>query len=496
MIYDAVAKLIDYGVKKNLITVDDVFVVTNRLMELLCLDEWISDGQSYSGETVEQLLAPLLDYACRQGIINDTPASRDRFDTAIMGVFTPMPREVLQAFRKRYNIASVAATDWYYNLEKNLNYVRAERISRGGHWAYECEYGTLEITINRSKPEKDPRDIALAGNGNSAEYPRCQLCPENAGYPGRADYPARHNLRPVSINVAGERWQFQYSPYGYFREHCIAFNRCHTPMVIDRAVFDKLFDIVEYLPHYFMGSNADLPIVGGSILSHEHFQGGRHIFAMGKATVETEFSIGLYPGVKAGIVKWPVSVIRLSAHDRRELAACCGYILEKWREYSDPSADINAFTGSTPHNTITPVARMRDGIPECDLVLRNNITTPDRPLGLFHPRPEFHHIKKENIGLIEVMGLAILPSRLEEELNALREAMLAGEDISTGELAKHKQWAEKILLDRPEFGKENAQSILEQEVGKVFLEILKDTGVFKRTSEGKAAFRCFAECLK
>ena len=413
-----------------------------------------------------------------------------------MGVFTPMPREVNQKFKNEYFRSPEDATDWYYSFSKKLNYVRAGRIAKDLKWTYDCDYGTLDITINRSKPEKDPRDIALAKKQKAAGYPKCQLCAENAGFAGTATHPARQNLRPISVEVGGSEWQLQYSPYGYYNEHCIVFNVEHIPMKIDSTVFGKLFDIVDYLPHYFVGSNADLPIVGGSILSHEHFQGGRYTFAMEKAPVETEFSINGYPNVKAGIVKWPMSVIRLTSCNRKELEKCCDHVLVTWRGYSDEKATIFSETEGIPHNTITPIARKVGNEYQCDLVLRNNYTTEDRPLGLYHPNPELHHIKKENIGLIEVMGLAVLPARLSSELALLEEEMLSGKDVSKNEaLAHHAKWAKEVLDRHPEFCKNNAKEILEQEVGKVFAEVLLDAGVYKRTEEGKNAFMRFINSL-
>lgn len=497
MIYTAVQKLIDYAVKSELITSDDIYVVRNQLMEILQLGDWEENDSSYGGESVDELLLPLIEYACENGIISDTANSRDLFDTKLMGVFTPMPREVIAQFKKLYAESPVKATDWYYDFSKKLNYVRAGRIAKDMKWEFPCEYGTLDITINCSKPEKDPRDIAKAKTQKATAYPKCQLCPENAGFAGHATHPARQNLRPIPMTVNGEKWQLQYSPYGYYNEHCIAFNEAHIPMKIDKAVFGKLFDIVDYLPHYFVGSNADLPIVGGSILSHEHFQGGNYTFAMAKAPVEYEFSMEKYNSVKAGIVKWPMSVIRVSSENKEELAECCNEILVEWRAYSDESVGIFAETEGEPHNTITPIARKKGNLYECDLVLRNNITTEERPLGVFHPNPSLHHIKKENIGLIEVMGLAVLPARLSKELVAIEEAMLRRADMNTNaELAQHAQWAEDILKRYPDFNKENSRAILEKEIGKVFAEVLEDAGVFKRTDNGKNAFIKFIEFIK
>ncbi len=496
MICNAIQKLIDYAFKNELITKYDIYVVRNQLMEALNLTDWKETDSEYSNETIDEILKPLIEYTCENNIIGDTANSRDLFDTKLMGILTPMPREVVSEFNKRYAVNPKEATDWYYDFSKKLNYVRAGRIEKDLKWTYDCEYGTLDITINCSKPEKDPRDIAAAKMQKSAAYPKCQLCPENAGFAGHATHPARQNLRPVPITVNNEKWQLQYSPYGYYNEHCIFFNEKHTPMKIDSTVFEKLFDIVDFLPHYVVGSNADLPIVGGSILTHEHFQGGNYSFAMAKAPVETEFEIKTFPDVKAGIVKWPVSVIRVASEDRKHLSECCTYILKKWRNYSDKNVGIYAFTDNTPHNTITPIARKKNDIYECDLVLRNNITSDERPMGVFHPNPSLHHIKKENIGLIEVMGLAVLPSRLAKEIALLEEAMLNGENLyGIPELTQHADWANKILAEYPYFNKTNAGAILRQEIGKVFLEVLEDAGVFKRNAEGKEAFGRFVKTI-
>ena len=496
MICTAVQRLIEYGIRTALITKDDEYVVRNGLMDVLGLTDW-QDGE-ISGEisAIDDILAPIVDYACEQGIIPDTSSSRDLFDTKIMGLLTPMPREIIAEFRRRYENNPVEATDWYYRCSQDLNYVRAGRIANDLRWQQETDYGTLDITINRSKPEKDPRDIALARTQKSANYPMCQLCPENAGFAGTLQHPARQNLRPIPITAAGEPWEMQYSPYSYYNEHCIFFNEKHIPMKIDAAVFEKLFDVIDYLPHYIAGSNADLPIVGGSILSHEHFQGGRYTFAMNKAPLETEFSIPGYPSVKAGIVKWPMSVIRLISEDRKELALCSNRILELWRGYSDSSVQIFAETNGTPHNTITPIAHKEGNLYVCELVLRNNFTTEDRPLGVFHPAPQLHHIKKENIGLIEVMGLAVLPARLAQDLDRMETMLANGQDIrSMPELEQHADWADEVLAKHPELTAENARNILEQEVGEVFLHVLEDAGVFKRTEEGQAAFMRFVSVL-
>ncbi len=496
MIFNSVQKLIDYAVRNGLITTEDRYVVRNSLMEILKLENW-EEPQSVNGpQTIDEILDELVDYACEKGIIENTSAYRDLFDTKLMGAVTPYPREVIREFNKRLERSPKEATDWYFGFCKALNYVRAGRIAKDVKWTYESEFGTLDITINLSKPEKDPRDIAAAKNAAASSYPKCQLCPENAGYAGRLNHPARQNLRPVPMKINGEDWQFQYSPYGYYNEHCIVFNERHIPMKIDASVFEKLFDILEILPHYFVGSNADLPIVGGSILSHEHFQGGRYTFPMEKALIEKTFALGKFPEVSAGIVKWPMSVIRLRSENRRKLSAACTYVLDKWRGYSEPSVTIFAETDGVPHNTITPIARKNGGAYECDLVLRNNLTTEERPLGLYHPNPSLHHIKKENIGLIEVMGLAVLPSRLAKELVKLEEAMLSGKDIAADpEIAAHADWANELLSRRKDFNEDTARDILREEVGAVFEQVLRDSGVFKRDSEGAAAFERFIDTL-
>ncbi len=496
MIYEKVQTLIEYGKRNELIAVEDEFVVRNLLLDVLKLDDWQDCKGNENADDIDEILMPLIDYAAEKGIIEDTANSRDLFDTKLMGVFTPMPREVNREFRARYEESPKKATEWYFDFSKKLNYVRAGRIAKDLKWTYDCEFGTLDITINCSKPEKDPRDIAAAKLQKAASYPKCQLCAENAGYAGRVNHPARQNLRPVNITVDGKDWQLQYSPYGYYNEHCIVFNLEHIPMVIDETVFEKLFDIIDYLPHYFVGSNADLPIVGGSILSHEHFQGGKYTFAMETSPIETEFKIDSYPDVEAGIVKWPMSVIRLASKDRKQLSECCNYVLVNWRKYSDADAVIFAETDGTPHNTITPIARKREDMYECDLVLRNNLTTEERPFGLYHPNSKLHHIKKENIGLIEVMGLAVLPSRLSKELVTLEKAMLNGEDLNvTPELAQHAEWAKEVLERHPEFCEDNAKHIIEQEVGEVFRQVLLDAGVFKRDENGKNAFMRFVNSL-
>ena len=490
-----ISELIEYGINCHLIEKEDEYVVRNNLMDIMQINAW-EDAECASPRKIDDILNDMVDDAAQRGVIQNTNASRDLFDTKIMGALTPMPREVNRVFREKYAQSPAAATDWYYDFSKQLNYVRAGRIAKDLKWVYKSEYGDLDVTINLSKPEKDPRDIAAARTSNEVKYPQCQLCSENAGFAGRIAYPARQNLRPVEMTLNGEQWQLQYSPYGYYNEHCILFNRLHTPMVINRSAFMKLFDAITQLPHYFFGSNADLPIVGGSILTHEHFQGGRYVFAMEKATVEKKFVLAQFPNVSAGIVKWPMSVIRLRSDDKIELANACAHILDVWRGYSDESVGILSQTDGVPHNTITPIARMSGGKYECDLVLRNNRTTDERRLGIFHPNPSLHHIKKENIGLIEVMGLAVLPARLQKEMTLLKERLIAGEDVSKEpSLAAHTAWADEILKQHPEFSSDNADEIIKLELGRVFVQVLCDCGVFKRDNEGAAAFARFIDCI-
>lgn len=496
MIYDVLQELINYGIKNNLIEKDDEIVVRNQLIDAIGLENWENPEEISETRSVQAILDDIIEYSCKNGIIPETNASKDLFDTKIMGIFTPLPSNVRKKFYSEYENSPKNATEWYYKFSKDVNYVRSERIEKDIKWKYNCEYGELDITINMSKPEKDPRDIANAKKSKAVNYPKCQLCIENEGYAGRSNHPARQNLRPVPVEISGKEWYLQYSPYGYYNEHCILFNKEHTPMVIDKDVFGKLFDFVEKFPHYFIGSNADLPIVGGSILTHEHFQGGNYTFAMAKAPVEYEFKLENYPDVKSGIVKWPMSVIRLSSENRKSLEKASAEILEKWRKYTDANVSIYAETDGEPHNTITPIARKKGDIFEIDLVLRNNLTTKERPFGLYHPNESLHHIKKENIGLIEVMGLAVLPSRLSSELEELRKAMLECKNIyQIDSLKHHAEWADEVKAKHPEFNEANSKEIIEMETGLVFKKVLEDSGVFKRNEEGKNAFIKFTETL-
>ena len=484
--------LVSYAMNCGLAEPEDHQVLVNRLLDLLGVDDYAPSDEPQT-EELEEILAGILDYAVEKGLCDDGITARDIFDTRIMGALTPMPREVIRSFREKYAEDPAKATDWYYRFSCDTDYIRRYRIAKDMRWKYASEYGEMDITINLSKPEKDPKAIAAAKNAPQTAYPKCQLCRENEGYAGRMNHPARANHRIVPIEICGADWCLQYSPYVYYNEHCIVFNAQHIPMKIDKAAFEKLLDFVRVFPHYFVGSNADLPIVGGSILSHEHFQGGHYTFAMETAPVEQELVFKGFEDIWAGIVKWPMSVIRLRGSDPAAMAELADQILLAWRGYSDESVGVVAFSDGQPHNTITPIARRRGEDFELDLVLRCNITTPEHPLGLFHPHAEKHHIKKENIGLIEVMGLAVLPSRLKQELTDLAEAAWQGRDISGDAiLGKHAPWLAQ-LKGQYTFTEENSMEILLQETGKVFAAVLEDAGVYKNTREGKAAFLRFVE---
>ena len=445
---------------------------------------------------LEPILADLLDEAVRRGIIDDNIVSRDLFDTRLMNCLVPRPAQIQQTFAKKYQESPREATDYYYKLSQDTDYIRRYRIKKDLKWTVDSEYGTIDITINLSKPEKDPKAIAAARSAAGSSYPKCLLCAENEGYAGRMNHPARQNHRIIPLKLNGHPFAFQYSPYVYYNEHCIVFNQKHTPMIIDRDAFCKLFDFVRLFPHYFLGSNADLPIVGGSILSHDHFQGGHYTFAMAKAPIEIPVTIPGYEDVEAGIVKWPLSVLRIRHEDSARLADLADHVLRSWRAYTDEDAFIYAETDGEPHNTITPIARIADGKFELDLTLRNNITTPEHPLGVYHPHAQYHHIKKENIGLIEVMGLAVLPARLKNEMEQLAHAVLSGADLSADEtLAKHADWAEEFIPRHPELNADNVMDIIREEVGRVFVHVLEDAGVYKCTEEGRNAFLKFIRTL-
>ena len=486
-----ITALINYGLNKGLFDPCDKAFMINGILEALKLDSY--EPAETRTMSLEEILQGLLEDAVARGVCADDITSRDLFDTKLMGILTPPPREVRSKFAALYEKSPEEATEWYYRFSQDTDYIRRYRVQKDMRWKAATEYGNLDITINLSKPEKDPKAIAAAKAAPQSDYPKCLLCPENEGYAGRMNHPARQNHRIIPMELAGENWNLQYSPYVYYTEHCIAFNSQHTPMVINKATLQKLLDFVTKFPHYFIGSNADLPIVGGSILTHEHFQGGHFSFPMERAPIERKISFKGYEDVTAGIVKWPMSVIRLTCPDRDRLCDLATKILLHWRIYTDKTAFIFAKTGGEPHNTITPIARRRGEAYELDLVLRNNITTEEHPLGVYHPHAELHHIKKENIGLIEVMGLAVLPARLKQELAGIEEAILCGTPL-TGELAKHEVWVNE-LLQKQTFTPDNTACILKMEVGKVFAQVLEHAGVYKRTSEGAAAFDRFIDAV-
>ena len=510
MNFDAVKKLVAYGLRTELIEKEDIIYAVNSLLIILGQDsvefeideiEKLSEGIDKAaiddGTYLEGVLKELDDYAAANGLIeNDSVVYRDLFDTKLMGALTERPSAVIKKFNEKYAVSPEAATEYYYNFSRNTDYIRRYRISKDMKWTAETEYGDLDITINLSKPEKDPKAIAAARNAKQSGYPKCQLCWENEGYSGRVDHPARENHRIIPVTIQNSKWGFQYSPYVYYNEHCIVFNSKHIPMKIEHNTFCKLFDFVKQFPHYFVGSNADLPIVGGSILSHDHFQGGHYTFAMAKAPVERNFTVKGFEDVESGIVKWPMSVIRLSAKDSDRVIELADVILNKWRAYTDEAAFIFAETDGTPHNTITPIARKRGENYELDLVLRNNITTDEHPLGVYHPHAQLHHIKKENIGLIEVMGLAVLPARLKKEMADLKEAILKGADLRADEtLEKHADCVDQFKTKYDSINKDNIDEIIQKEIGEVFMHVLEDAGVYKRTPEGQAAFDRFVSSL-
>ena len=504
MIQTYIRKLVSYGVQTGLVPTEDVIYTTNRLLELFQLDELIDEPENSDADVtmeeseLEDVLNGMMDYAYEKGIMAENSiVYRDLFDTKIMSLLMPRPSEVIHHFYDLYEKeSSEAATDYYYKLSRDSDYIRRYRICKDRKWVTSTKYGDLDITINLSKPEKDSKAIAAAKNAKQSGYPKCLLCRENEGYAGRVNHPARQNHRVIPVTINDSQWGFQYSPYVYYNEHCIVFNSQHVPMKIEHATFCKLFDFVKQFPHYFVGSNADLPIVGGSILSHDHFQGGHYDFAMAKAPVERSFAVKGYEDVESGIVNWPMSVIRLSGRDTDRIIALADVILNTWRAYTDEEAFIYAYTDNEPHNTITPIARKRGDKFELDLVLRNNITTEEHPLGVYHPHAKLHHIKKENIGLIEVMGLAVLPARLKAEMAELKEAILNGSDLRASEnLEKHADWVDEFKAKYEVIDATNIDRIVEQEIGLVFMEVLEDAGVYKRTEEGQKAFDRFVAVL-
>ena len=494
---NVLSELIEYAIREELISESDRAYSTGLLMEMLGMSDFEPSRECADIRELHEILGDLCKYAYEKGIIeSDGVVYRDLFDTMLMGLLTPRPSEVIREFRALYAESPKAATDYFYELCRNSDYIRTYRVKKDLKWTYNGKYGELDITVNLSKPEKDPKAIAAAKLLPQSGYPKCLLCPENEGYAGNAGRPARQTLRLIPTTLAGKQWYMQYSPYVYYNEHCIVLSKEHTPMKIERATFERLLDFVDQYPHYFLGSNADLPIVGGSILSHDHTQGGCYTFAMAKAPIETPVKFASYDNIEAGIVNWPMSVIRLRSEDKNALCDLADKILLAWRNYSDSDAFVFAETDGEKHNTITPIARFTNGKFELDLVLRNNITTDEHPLGVYHPHADVHNIKKENIGLIEVMGLAVLPARLRDEIAIMSEYILAGKDFAENEaIAKHKAWFD-LFKDNYTFTAENVESILRTEIGRTFERVLEDAGVYKRTPEGNAAFLKFIDTVR
>ena len=494
-LYELIAALVQYGIDTGLTPACERIYTTNLLLDQFHEDDY-EEPDAIPSLSLEEILEGLLDEACRRELIPDSITYRDLFDTRLMNCLMPRPSQIQETFREKYAVSPKEATDYFYKLSQDSNYIRRYRVCKDQKWKVPSIYGDIDITINLSKPEKDPKAIAAAGKAKASAYPKCQLCMENEGYAGRVNHPARENHRIIPLTINDSQWGFQYSPYVYYNEHCIVFNGQHTPMKIDRAAFRKLFDFVKQFPHYFLGSNADLPIVGGSILSHDHFQGGNYTFAMAKAPIELPVTIPGYDDVEAGIVKWPLSVLRIRHKDENRLIDLATHVLDCWRSYTDEDAFIFACTDGEPHNTITPIARKVGDTYELDLTLRNNITTEEHPLGVYHPHAKLHHIKKENIGLIEVMGLAVLPSRLKQEMALLKDAILTGKDLHADEtLQKHADWVDEFLPSYPSVTEDNIDEILRQEIGKVFVQVLEDAGVYKCTPEGREAFLKFVKTL-
>ena len=488
-----IGELAEYGVKTGLIPESERNYAINLLLDIFHEDAY--EANETKGEELEDILKGLLDIAVDKGLIEDSIVNRDLFDTRLMNAITPRPGEVIRKYQELFARSPKDATDWFYKFCGDSDYIRRYRAKKDVKWTVDTDFGELDITINLAKPEKDPKAIAAAAKMAQSSYPKCQLCVENMGYAGRLNHPARQTLRIMPITINGSEWGFQYSPYGYYNEHCILLNGEHVPMAINEDCFKKMFDFISQYPHYMIGSNADLPIVGGSILSHDHYQGGNYEFAMAKAPIEKAFKFKGFEDVEAGIVKWPMSV-RLRCADHKRLTQLSSKILASWRAYTDEAAFVFAETDGVPHNTITPIARKKGDSFEIDLVLRNNITTDEHPMGVYHPHKQYHHIKKENIGLIEVMGLAILPSRLVSELEAVKNAILNNDDLRASELtASHADWVEEFLPNHPEFNADNAMDIIKEETGKVFLHVLEDAGVYKCTPEGREAFMRFLESV-
>ena len=495
VIDENIKRLVQYGIDNKLIPECERIYSTNMLLEVFGKEDFSDPDVEYN-LTLDEILRNLLDAAVKLNIIEDSVTYRDLFDTKIMNCITPRPGQVISTFFEKYEKSPEEATNFYYNFSTKTNYIRKSRIEKNKNWKYQCEYGNLDITINLSKPEKDPKAIAAAKNVKASSYPKCALCIENEGYAGRVNHPARQNHRVIPLTLNNSKWGFQYSPYVYYNEHCIVFNGEHTPMKIEKSTFVKLFDFVKMFPHYFLGSNADLPIVGGSILTHDHFQGGNYTFAMANAPIIKEFSVGDFHDVKCGILKWPISVIRLESENLDSLINLGNHILEVWRNYSDEEYFIFSETDGTPHNTVTLIARIKDEKYQVDIALRNNITTKEHPLGVFHPHENLHHIKKENIGLIELMGLAVLPARLNKEMDILSDYILNNKDIrSNEEIKKHADWAYNFIPKYKSITKDNINEILQQEIGKTFVKVLEDAGVYKCTPQGREDFMRFVHTL-
>lgn len=491
-----ITKLVQYGINCELIPESERNYSTNLLLDIFGVSNYEYSDVTGEELILDDILTALTDEACKIGLIEDSITYRDLFDTKLMNCITPRPSQVIDTFRRKYDISPQEATDFYYKFSQDTNYIRRARIAKDRKWKVSSPYGDIDITINLSKPEKDPKAIAAAKTAPASSYPKCLLCPENEGYAGTVTHPARHNHRIIPLNICDSQWGLQYSPYVYYNEHCIVFNSQHTPMKIEKKTFEKLFDFVKMFPHYFLGSNADLPIVGGSILSHDHFQGGNYTFAMAKADTVKDFKVKGYDNVRCGILNWPLSVIRLKSEKSKDIIELADHILKTWQTYTDEDAFIFAKTDGEMHNTITPIARFRNGFYELDLALRNNITTEEHPLGVYHPHSKLHHIKKENIGLIEVLGLAILPARLKQEMELLAEYIVTGQNIHNNDiLEKHADWVDEFLPKYENVNGENIMGILEEEVGKVFVRVLEDAGVYKCTPEGLDAFMRFINTL-
>lgn len=496
MLRENIKKLVEYGIQTGLVPETERIYTTNLLLEMFHEDDYEDVEIDTDAIELESVLKDLLDEAVKRGIIEDSIGYRDLFDTKLMNCLVPRPAQVQETFEKKYAVSPKEATDYYYKFSQDSDYIRRYRVKKDMKWKVDSAYGEIDITINLSKPEKDPKAIAAARNAKASSYPKCLLCMENEGYAGRLNHPARENHRIIPITVNDSKWGFQYSPYVYYNEHCIVFNGQHVPMKIEKAAFIKLFDFIKLFPHYFLGSNADLPIVGGSILSHDHFQGGNYTFAMAKAPIEKSVSIPGYEDVEAGIVKWPLSVLRIRSKDEKRLIELADHVLGVWRGYTDEEAFIFAETDGEPHNTITPIARKVGDTYELDLTLRNNITTEEHPLGVYHPHAQYHNIKKENIGLIEVMGLAVLPARLKEEMEILADYLVEGKDVKSCEkIEKHAQWVQEFLPKYGSITRENVMDILKKEIGITFTHVLEDAGVYKCTEEGRKAFMKFIDTL-